>query len=152
MERFPERLSGPSQCSPQQQHLAAAAAAVAPHRAEQDLSGSCDDMSCVVPMSSFENNDESLLGTFAVYQVAIKSQVAVVTECGHNYRTKKNTGRNWKTASRVTDTPVQQQQNSSSRRQIRAGPLTIDSPYSRTLAFLKRTAVIWCFALSSCCV
>ena len=31
----------------------------------------------------------------------------------------------------------------------RAGPPTMDSPFSHTLAFLNHTAVLWCFALSS---
>ena len=121
--RFPRRLSGRSQQSLQQQHLAppTVAGGVAPHRAEQDLSPSCDAMSCVV-MSSFKNNDVSLLGT--PYTGGLPSYSCQVTSFSgdgirRKHQTHKRPKTKWKAVSRATDTPTQQRQSGSSRTQSR---------------------------------
>ena len=73
-----------------QQHLApptAAAAAVPPHRAERDLSPSCDTQSCVVPMSNFEKNERNLLVHHAWYVSCDNCQVTSFGDDGMRAKT-----------------------------------------------------------------
>ena len=100
-EGFPRRLSGRSQKSPQQQHLApptaaAVAAAVAPHRAEPNLSPPCDALSCaVMPNVEFGEITMEVCGVnhtkwyVCCHRCQVNPLLSVGTGCGRKLRTQK---------------------------------------------------------------